>query len=158
MGTDMLFEVSDGLAKLLVATKKQGSAYRMVNGEVMARSQSCWFTNLEHHKRHEELVLYKTFNPREYPTYVNYDAIEVSNTKDIPADYGGAMGVPLSFLDKYNPDQFEIVGSSMTLARPMWEVAEKGTFQQGGPRFYLANGKRTYRRMYDRLVIKNRRL
>ncbi|OGA42589.1 MAG: hypothetical protein A3G24_23205 [Betaproteobacteria bacterium RIFCSPLOWO2_12_FULL_62_13] len=135
MGTDMLFEVSDGLAKLLVATKKQGSAYRMVNGEVMARSQSCWFTNLEHHKRHEELVLYKTFNPREYPTYVNYDAIEVSNTKDIPADYGGAMGVPLSFLDKYNPDQFEIVGSSMTLARPMWEVAEKGTFQQGGPRF-----------------------
>ena len=158
MGTDMLFQVSDGLAKTLVDTKKQGSAYRMVNGEVMARSQSCWFTNLELHKRHEELVLFKTYNPRDYPTYVNYGAIEVSNTKDIPADYDGAMGVPLSFLDKYNPDQFEILGSSRTLARPMSEVAEKGTFQQGGPRFYLRDGRRTYRRMYDRLVIKNTRL
>jgi hypothetical protein len=68
----------------------------------------------------------------------------------------GAMGVPVTFLDHYNPDQFEILGSSRTLARPMSEVAKKGAFQQGGPRFYLAKGDGTYRRMYERLVIRNR--
>ena len=68
------------------------------------------------------------------------------------------MGVPVTFLDSYNPDQFEILGSSRTLARPMSEVAKKGSFKQGGPRFYLANTTGAYRRMYDRLVIKNKRL
>ena len=69
-----------------------------------------WFTNLDIKKRHEELILYKNYSPDEYPTYDNYDAIEVGRTKDIPADYDGAMGVPITFLDKYNPDQFEILG------------------------------------------------
>ncbi|EIC19492.1 adenine-specific methyltransferase EcoRI family protein [Thiorhodovibrio frisius] len=69
-----------------------------------------WFTNIDISKRHENLILYKTFNPDEYPAYDNYNAIEVSKTKDIPVDYIGAMGVPISFLDKYNPDQFEILG------------------------------------------------
>lgn len=69
-----------------------------------------WFTNLDYKERHEDLILYKTYSPAEYPTYDNYDAIEVSKTKDIPADYDGAMGVPITFLDKYNPDQFEILG------------------------------------------------
>jgi hypothetical protein len=117
---------------------------------------ACWFTNLDIAKRHEELVLYKTYSAKEYPHYKNYDAIEVSRYTDIPADYAGAMGVPVTFLDHYNPDQFEILGSSRTLARPMSEVAKKGTFQQGGPRFYLAKGDGTYRRMYERLVIRNR--
>ena len=115
-----------------------------------------WFTNLEHTKRHEDLILYRPYEPKLYPTYDNYDAIEVARVTDIPVDYDGVMGVPITFLDKYNPDQFEIVGSGRTLARPMSEVAEKGTYQQGGPCFYLANGNRTYRRMYFRLVIKRR--
>ncbi|MFA7446547.1 MAG: adenine-specific methyltransferase EcoRI family protein [Flavobacteriaceae bacterium] len=68
-----------------------------------------WFTNLEINKRHEDLILYKTYNEEEYPKYDNYNAIEVSKTKDIPMDYTGVMGVPITFLDKYNPDQFEIV-------------------------------------------------
>jgi hypothetical protein len=68
------------------------------------------------------------------------------------------MGVPVTFLEHYSPEQFEILGSSRTLGRPMSEVAKKGTFTQGGPRFDLANGDGTYRRMYDRLVIKNKRL
>lgn len=71
---------------------------------------ACWFTNLDITKRHEDLILYKNYTPEEYPTYDNYDAIEVSKTKDIPKDYDGVMGVPLTFLDKHNPDQFEIVG------------------------------------------------
>jgi hypothetical protein len=69
-----------------------------------------WFTNLDFKERHEEMILYKAYNPSEHPRYDNYDAIEVSQTKDIPADYDGAIGVPITFLDKYNPDQFEILG------------------------------------------------
>ena len=69
----------------------------------------CWYTNLEHKKRHEELILYKNYSPAEYPKYDNYDAINVNKVADIPCDYEGVMGVPITFLDKYNPDQFEIV-------------------------------------------------
>jgi hypothetical protein len=71
-----------------------------------------WFTNLDISKRHEELILFKKYSPDEYPNYENYDAIEVSNTKDIPIDYEGYMGVPITFLNKYNPDQFELIGTS----------------------------------------------
>lgn len=77
-----------------------------------------WFTNLDIAKRHEDLILYKTYDPDQYPTYDNYDAIEVSKVVDIPADYDGVMGVPLTFLDKHNPDQFEILGLSGTSTYP----------------------------------------
>ena len=116
-----------------------------------------WYTNLDLIKRHETLTLYKKYSPEEYPKYYNYDAIEISKVSDIPIDYDGVMGVPVTFIDKYNPEQFEIVGSSRELGRPMTEIAEKGTYVQGGPRFYLSNGKRTYRRLYDRLVIRNKK-
>ena len=69
-----------------------------------------WFTNLDIKKRHEILDLYKKYNPEEYPKYENYNAINVDKTADIPEDYDGEMGVPITFLDKYNPDQFEIIG------------------------------------------------
>ena len=68
-----------------------------------------WFTNLDYKERHEDLILYKTYNPEDYPKYDNYDAINVDKTTDIPVDYDGTMGVPITFLDKYNPKQFEIV-------------------------------------------------
>ncbi len=68
-----------------------------------------WFTNLDHSKRHEELILYKKYTPEEYPKYDNYDAINVDKVAEIPYDYDGVMGVPITFLDKYNPNQFEIV-------------------------------------------------
>lgn len=67
-----------------------------------------WFTNMDIDKRHEDLILYKKYTPDEFSTYDNYDAINVDKTKDIPYDYKGLMGVPITFLDKYNPDQFEI--------------------------------------------------
>ena len=69
-----------------------------------------WFTNVDIHKRHENLDLYKRYTTEEYPVYDNYDAINVDKVTDIPCDYKGAMGVPITFLDKYNPDQFEIIG------------------------------------------------
>ena len=71
---------------------------------------ACWFTNLQHDKHNEELILSKTYSPQEYPRYDNYDAIDVSKVRDIPKDWAGHMGVPISFLAKHNPDQFEIVG------------------------------------------------
>ena len=69
----------------------------------------CWFTNLDISKRHEDIIMYKMYNPNEYPKFDNYDAINVDRTSEIPMDYDGLMGVPISFLDKYNPQQFEIV-------------------------------------------------
>jgi len=102
-----------------------------------------WFTNLEINKRHEELILYKTYknNEEEYSKYDNYDAINVDKTKDIPLDYEGEMGVPITFLDKYNPDQFEIV----TMSTMSGISANHWTYIDGKPR-------------YARIYIKNKRL
>lgn len=72
----------------------------------------CWFTTLDYPERHEDLLLYKRYSPIDYPHYDNYDAIDIRQTKDIPADYYGVMGVPITFLGKWNPAQFEILGSS----------------------------------------------
>jgi len=114
-----------------------------------------WFTNLEIKKRHEDLILYKTYSPEEFPSYYNYDAIEVSKTSEIPMDYDGTMGVPITFLDKYNPDQFEILGKSSDVA-DMSEIRTMSNVQGGGPRFYvLKNGMLT--RMYERIVIRKKK-
>lgn len=72
---------------------------------------ACWFTNLDFARRHEDLTLYRRFDPKSYPKYDNYNAIEVPTYKDIPDDYEGAMGVPVTFLEHHNPDQFEILGT-----------------------------------------------
>ena len=71
-----------------------------------------WWTNLDYKERHEDLILYKKYNEEEYPKYDNYNAININKTTDIPKDYNGIMGVPITFLDKYNPEQFEIIGIS----------------------------------------------
>ena len=85
--------------------------HHIENGKKLARvSTSCWFTNLPVKKHTENLVLYKHYTPEEYPHYDNYDAINVNTYTDIPCDFDGIMGVPITFLDKYNPDQFEIIG------------------------------------------------
>lgn len=117
-----------------------------------------WFTNLDYPGRYRDLELTEVYRPSAYPRYANFDAIEVGKTAQIPADYEGLMGVPITFIDKYNPDQFEIVGSSRSMGQRMSEVAAKGTYQEGGPRFYLPLGRNGYRRMYDRIVVRNKRL
>jgi hypothetical protein len=110
MGKEFIFGIPAELGQELVA-KKRHRSYTIVDGVVMGRAQACWFTNLDISKRHENLILYKTYDPDEYPRYDNFDAIEVSKTTEVPRDYDGLMGVPITFLDKYNPDQFRIVGS-----------------------------------------------
>lgn len=110
-----------------------------------------WFTNLDTRKRHEDLILYKTYNKSDFPAYDNYDAIEVSKTKDIPMDYKGVMGVPITFMDKYNPDQFEIIGATESegkgFSNGLWN--EESKVAQA-----MVNGERVYKRIF----IKNKRI
>ena len=118
-----------------------------IDGEIMGRvANACWFTNLEHTKRKEKIYLDKTYNPIDYPKYDNYDAINVNRVEDIPKDYDGVMGVPITYLGKYNPNQFEIVGI-MTGARG--DVFTNGN--DGRAKFYLNN-----KGVYARILIKIR--
>ena len=110
-----------------------------------------WFTNLDHRKRHEELILYKRYSPEDYPKYDNYDAINVNKTAEIPCDHEGIMGVPISFLDKYNPGQFEILGATESegkgLSGELWD-----------PRSKVAQPMIGGKRIYKRLFIRHRNL
>ena len=145
-----------------------------------------WFTNLETEKRHEDLTLYKTYygNESEYPKYDNYDAINVDKTKDIPMDYKGEIGVPITFMDKYNPDQFEIiaigiVGSIDFACNKKMEILDKDgnptgkfTFNAKGTLYRLYNLKtdkkapafkdfetgKLYSSIYARVIIKNKKI
>ena len=109
-----------------------------------------WFTNIDIKKRHEELVMYKTYNPEEFPKYENYEAINVDKSTDIPMDYDGVIGVPITFLDKYSPDQFEIVGLGIvgscefTNERRM-EILDKNGIPTGK---YTVNAKGTLYRKH----------
>ena len=114
-----------------------------------------WFTNLDYKKRHEEFVFTRRYNPVEYPKYVNFNAIEISKTVDIPEDWDGLMGVPITFLDKYNPDQFKIVGQSLRLA-DMNVIREKLGRNDGGPTFYVEHAGKLVR-LYDRIIIRRKR-
>ena len=107
----------------------------------------CWFTNLDIQKRHEELTLYKKYSPEEYPHYDNYDAISVDKTADIPCDYDGVMGVPITYLDKHNPDQFEIIGATESegkgFSAGLWDASSKVSQP-------VVNGERKYKRIFIR--------
>ena len=143
------------------------------DGTVKKFGNICWFTNLDIKKRHEELILVKKYagHEDEYPTYDNYDAIEVSKVADIPLDYAGVMGVPVTFLDKYSPDQFEILGTSDN-----GNVAEQykttpGLTQKFVDDYYRAGGTGSYkagnptaglyvngvaRMIYKRIFVRNK--
>lgn len=106
-----------------------------------------WFTNLETKKRHEELVLFKTYRAEDYPRYDNYDAINVDKTSDIPCDYDGVMGVPITFLDKYNPEQFEIIWTTDRGGDGMLDFLKKPHARFDAP---VINGKGIYTRILIR--------
>lgn len=110
---------------------------------------TCWFTNLDHPKRHEEIILWKTYDPDYYPHYDHYDAINVGKVAEIPVDFDGAMGVPITFLNKYNPEQFEILDSND------FRVDESVPFKDHGlikDKDGTIDGKATY----VRILIRNR--
>lgn len=123
MSQDLLFEVPKEMAVSFMKNGKEGSNYRMVDGKVLGRSTSIWITNLDHGRRHEPLPLmtmednilyskHKEIRGKGYKHYKNYDAIDVPYYDAIPSDYEGLIGVPRSFLDKFCPDQFEIIGNA----------------------------------------------
>ena len=143
-----------------------------------------WYTNLDYKERHEDLILYKAYNESEYPKYDNYNAVNVDKTKDIPMDYKGAMGVPITFMDKYNPEQFEIIalgiiGSiNFTCKKKMFILDKNGkptgkfTFNAKGTLYRLYNSNTDkkapafkdmetgalYSSIYARIIIKNKRI
>ena len=129
----------------------------------------CWFTNLDHHKRHEEIDLISCYSPEDYPTYHNYNAINVNKTSDIPCDYEGIIGVPITFMDKYNPDQFQIIwrGGDIEWAEkectfytpPTKEEAEKFKKQDKTWRIqnpYLIDKNGRAKVVYQRIFIRNK--
>lgn len=122
LNKDMYFDVSVERRVWLIQNKKEGSAYKIINGKVMGRlASACWFTNIDHGRRHEKLQLmslndnirfskHKEINGIGYKKYDNYDALNIPFVDSIPNDYNGVMGVPITFMGVYNPEQFEILG------------------------------------------------
>lgn len=142
LGSDFFFNVPEDYKEELMATKTQGGGWKIIDGEVMGRvASACWFTNIDHKKRNEELDLYRKYDADAYPKYDNYDAIEVSKTCDIPMDYDGVMGVPITFFDKYCPSQFEILG-----------IANNVRWLGDFPCLTKINGNK----IYNRILIKKR--
>ncbi len=141
------------------------------NGKKIARvSTSCWFTNLDVEKHKQDIVLYKKYDPKYYPKYDNYEGIEVSKVQEIPMDYEGVMGVPITFVDKYNPDQFEIVGQgqgdlyreltpkglSKKFVEDYYKSEQTGSIKEDHPVLgYYKDGKPII--PYMRIVIKNKK-
>ncbi|KKQ95606.1 MAG: hypothetical protein UV74_C0013G0290 [Candidatus Woesebacteria bacterium GW2011_GWB1_43_14] len=135
------------------------SRKKIENGvQYFSMGRIMWFTNLDTTKRHEKLTLYKKYSPKEYPKYDNHDAIEVSRVLEIPMDYKGFMGVPITFVDKYNPDQFEIIGL-LADKREKSDALIQGipTYLDEQHKKYvgaIVNGKATY----ARIIIKNKKV
>ncbi len=141
------FNGGNAYFKTKYAKEFANGVYDKVTGLVKFRN-IIWLTNLEIGKRHEELILYKTYkgNEKDYQKYDNYTAINVDKTKDIPVDYKVIMGVPITFINKYNPDQFEILGmaSSAGYNKEVVGIPFKGE-KDARP---LINGKNTYARVF----------
>ena len=142
----------------------EAAGYRIDNeGKKFIRVKGVrWFTNLDYKERHEDLILYKKYNSKEYPKYDNYNAIDVSKTKDIPMDYESVMGVPITFMDKYNPDQFEILGitdrqNTSGLRTKKYTIRESSNYNDLNARSVIKTGN-DYKAVYARLLIKNKRI
>lgn len=171
LNQDMYFNIDKSYQQWLLANKKEGSAYKIIDGIVMGRlASACWFTDIDHGKRHAPLSLdtmmhnlkynkklkkklIEDYGITDYPCYDNYDALEVPFIECIPSDYDGIIGVPVTFMDKYNPDQFEIIwqasGNTRACAPPDILARlgyRKNVEDRGG--CGVINGKRIYSRIF----------
>lgn len=150
--------------------------------EGLAKVPVHWYTNLEHSKRNEELILWETYTPEKFPKYCNYDAINVNRYIDIPKNYKGYIGVPTTFLDKYNPNQFEIIALGITgsinfSSERKMEILKEGkptgkfTINAKGTLYlpYKTNSKKPpafkdiengnlYQSVYARIIIRNKQI
>ena len=117
-------------------------------GEIIKNIMGCiWFTNLTHSKRTEPIDLYKHYNEEEYPKYDNYDAIEVGKVSDIPMDYDGVIGVPITFLGQYCPTQFEIIWTTDRGGDGMLETLNNCSFDKSWDSAWV-NGQKVYKRIF----------
>lgn len=174
MSLDILFKIPDAVASVLVAGGKEGSKWRRVDGEIFARSSSIWFTSIDHGRRHQPLALmtgadnkkfskHKEINGIGYHKYENYDAIEVPFTDAIPSDYAGVMGVPISFLSRYSPEQFEIIGNGQTMAdelgiKPVGEKFFNDYYAQGNKGQITPKWNNLVYRIGDKVVVPYQRI
>ena len=152
LGRDMFFQITDDYKKQIVKEKKEGSGWKVVDGEVMGRvANACWFTNLNHDKRQEGIYCPARYKGREdkYPFYDDYNAIEIGHytrngkwqgsLDELPSDYDGVMGVPITFLEHYSPEQFEILG-----------IANNARYIGDFPCITIINGNPVYNRLLIR--------
>ena len=140
LNKDMYFDVPDGVQNWLIKNKKEGSAYKVVNNKVMGRlASACWFTNIDHSKRHREINTAYIYN-ESYAKYDNYNIINVDKLKEIPMDYNGIMGVPITYMAIHNPEQYDILGIANSARYIGQECITK------------INGKK----IYNRILIKKR--
>ena len=140
LNKDMYFDVPDGVQNWLIKNKKEGSAYKVVNNKVMGRlASACWFTNIDHSKRHREINTAYIYN-ESYAKYDNYNIINVDKLKEIPMDYNGIMGVPITYMAIHNPEQYDILGIANSARYIGQECVTK------------INGKK----IYNRILIKKR--
>ena len=186
-GSDMVFAVPNGVE--IAESDRQKAARLGYVGDYTRLGNSCWFTNLDHGRRHKPLPLMteadiiKFSAKKPFEKYDNYNAIEVSFVKNIPGDYDGVMGVPISFLDKYNPDQFEILGATQRGCHDdvpdtkkydeYWEVRQNGkkTGSSGGKtnenanlvgndgkkNYFINNEGRIIQSAYQRIFIRHKK-
>jgi len=186
-GSDMVFAVPNGME--IAESDRQKAARLGYIGDYTRLGNSCWFTNLDHGRRHKPLPLMtgadiiKFSSKKPFKKYDNYNAIEVSLVKNIPSDYNGVMGVPISFLDKYNPEQFEILGATQRGCHDdvpdtkkydeYWEVRQNGkkTGSSGGKtnenanlvgndgkkNYFINNEGRIIQSAYQRIFIRHKK-
>ena len=148
--------------KMWIGFSPRSMEFKTPSGEMKSVNAS-WFTNLDISKRHEEIILFKKFNEKDYPKYDNYDAIEVGKVADIPMDYEGVMGVPITFLDRYNPEQFEIVGitdrhNSSGLKTKTYTEKDHKNYSDLNRRSVSINPDGTFKHYYARILIKNKKV
>lgn len=130
------------------------TGFMLPSGEILPKNDAlvrycCWYTNLEVKYRHDRLILTESYDPEKYPTYYNFDGIDVNKTKDIPFDYDGYMGVPITFLQKYNPEQFEIIDLSI-------RVEKKFRFNGDKADLWYAKNAQPWKCPFRRIVIRNK--
>ena len=129
--------------------------FNQPDGSIKSMGNVIWYTNLNHKKRNEKIFLFRSYNSdkKRYPKYDNYDAINIEKVSDLPKDYDGVMGVPISFMDKYNPEQFEIVCFDYEIKQGLFPELINKNWEGKVDRAYL-NGKR----LYSRILIKNKKI
>ena len=137
----------------LIIPNEDAKYEKIENGKRLKHIMACWYTNLDNKKRHEDLIMYRQYTPDAYPKYDNYDAINVDKVDDVPMDYYGVMGVPITFMDRYNPEQFEIIDCKIPFL--LKEDALKIGLKMHRTNTIQKDGK-TLRQLYWRIFIKRK--